>query len=206
MGEHEHKTGFCHPGVVLNILGVKLEENAVICVDVGDCTLWISKCLCLTKANQRTLASMRMGTMGYSIYATMAAAALCSEAQVVGIAGDGGIQMAVNELATLVDMQANVVLIVLVNSKLGRVHNESWGPPDAEKPHGCELVNPDFCVLAEAYGAQGVRLNTDDPQVVSSVLDEALKAKGVFIIELMQHPDVKPFMFKKRMPSRAPPR
>merc|ERR1712224_447941 len=108
-----------------------------------------------------------MGTMGYSIYGALATAATRPKSQNIGIAGDGAFQMASNELATLKQLKATVVFIVFANRKLGRVHNETWGPPDAEKAQGCQIINPDFCLLAEAHGGKGLRLNESDVENVS---------------------------------------
>merc|ERR1712048_785194 len=106
--------------------------------------------------------------------------------------------MASNELATLKQLKATEVFIVFANRKLGRVHNETWGPPDAEKAQGCQIINPDFCLLAEAHGGKGLRLNESDVENVSKVIDEALSTKGITIIEVIQDPDVKPCMHKKK--------
>jgi thiamine pyrophosphate-dependent acetolactate synthase large subunit-like protein len=194
----EISPGYCHPGFVLKHLGELLPKDAIVCVDVGDCALWVGLALCLTGSGQRCLASMRMGTMGYSIYGAIAAAAARPTAQIVGIAGDGATQMATNEFATIVQMQAPVVLIIFINGKLGRVHNETWGPADAEPPQGCGLDNPDFCELAEAYGGKGIRINESDAELVSQAIQDAFACKGLCVIEVIQNPDVRPCMHKRK--------
>jgi thiamine pyrophosphate-dependent acetolactate synthase large subunit-like protein len=196
--EDEISKGFCHPGRVLALLGPKLKEKCTVCIDVGDCALWTSLCLCLNKKGQRGLASLRMGTMGYSICAAMGTAAAKPDEQIVAIAGDGAVQMATTELQTLQQMRVkHVLIIIFVNEKLGRVHNEVWGPADAGKPEGCSISNPDYCLLAEAHGGKGLRLTESDPDLVSKVLDEALSTPGLCILEVKQNPDVKPCMAKK---------
>jgi len=161
-------------------------------------TLWTSLCLCLSKPDQRTLTSMRLGTMGYSLCAALAAGALQPESQLIAIAGDGGMQMSMNELSTLQQLPVrNLVVIVLVNRKLGRVANEVWGPAEAASAAGCELVVPDFCKMAEAHGGVGIRIATSDPDEVSRALDQALACQRLCVLEVMQDPAVKPLMAKR---------
>lgn len=202
---NELTTGFCHPGRVLKLLSPKLAAGSTICVDVGDVTLWTSLCLCLTKPGQRMLASMRLGTMGYALCSAMAACALrgAGEHHIVAIAGDGGVQMSLNELATLQQMQVKqMLLIVFVNKKLGRVKNEVWGPAGVPAPAGCDILAPDFCKLADAYGGTGLRLSSSDPATIEKTLDHALSCSGVCILEVIQDPNVKPLM-TKRMASKT---
>ena len=195
--EREVTAGYCHPGRLLSLLSPRLEEGTVVCVDVGDVTIWTSLCLCLDKPQQRMLASMRLGTMGYSLCAAMAAASLRPDRRVVAVAGDGGIQMSINELATLRQLGVKQLLvIVLVNQVLGRVAHETWGPVGGPPPSGCEILNPDFVKLAQAYGGQGERVATADPNKVEEVLERALAHQGLFILEVVQDPDVKPLMAK----------
>ncbi len=65
--------------------------------------------------------------MGYSLCAALAAGCLRPDSTIVAIAGDGGIQMSINEMATLKQMNIQMLLIVFNNGKLGRVVNEDWG-------------------------------------------------------------------------------
>jgi len=195
---NELTVGFCHPGRVLHMLGPKLGKDATVCVDVGDVTLWVSLCMALDKPGQRLLASMRMGTMGYSVCSAIAAWTLRGQEgqHIVAVAGDGGVQMSINELGTAQQLGARFLLIVLVNKKLGRVANEVWGKPGDPPPGGCEITAPDFCKLAAAYGGTGIRLASSEPSKIEAALDKALACKGVCVLEVIQDPDVKPFMAK----------
>merc|ERR1739848_562041 len=88
-------------------MSAHMKKEDVLCIDTGDVTLWASLCLHLTKGS-RTLTSERFGTMGYSLCAGLAA---CLErgdtGRAVCVAGDGGIQMAINELGTVKQIFAN---------------------------------------------------------------------------------------------------
>jgi len=90
-----------------------------------------------------------------------------------------------------------LVVIVLVNRKLGRVANEVWGPAEAASAAGCELVVPDFCKMAEAHGGVGIRIASSDPDEVSRALDQALACQRLCVLEVMQDPAVKPLMAKR---------
>ena len=123
--------------------------DTVIAVDTGDITLWSSLCLSLPQG-ARVLSSERLGTMGYSLCAGVAATlARPSPARTVVVAGDGGIQMTLVEMSTFMQHKRPgdaLVVIVFDNSMLGRV---AFGFVGSK---GCELEGPDFVALAKAYG------------------------------------------------------
>mmetsp|Transcript_21275 Transcript_21275/g.60379 ORF Transcript_21275/g.60379 Transcript_21275/m.60379 type:complete len:654 (-) Transcript_21275:66-2027(-) len=197
----ELSDGFGHAGQVLHILGTKLSEGATVCVDVGDVTLNTSLCLCLDKPGQRVLASIRMGTMGYSVCGAVAACAhrqAGGKGHVVALAGDGGLQMALNEFGTLAQMGARATVIVFVNNTLGRVEHEKW--PGVDKPAGCGIFAPDFRCLVEAYGGLGLRVAASYPKAVGDALDRALAHPGLSLVEVIMDPHVKPTLHKRREP------
>ena len=86
----------------------RMETNDVLCVDVGDVTLWASLSACLTKG-QRTLSSERLGTMGYGLCAGIVASLIrAGDGRAVVVIGDGGVQMSINELGTAQHLFANL--------------------------------------------------------------------------------------------------
>lgn len=133
--------------------------------------------------------------MGYSICAALAACCVRPDEQVVVTVGDGAFQMSHNEIATLKQMECEKVLIVVLhNGKLGRVHNESWG--NAGEPEGCEIILPDLVKLADAYGCTGKRIATSDLGEIQKLVAECLDTPGITIVDLVQNPDTKPKMHK----------
>jgi thiamine pyrophosphate-dependent acetolactate synthase large subunit-like protein len=185
---------FCHPAAILDALSNArrdptidaVSKDAAICVDVGDITLWASLCLNLT-AGSRTLYSERLGTMGYALCAGVAAVlAKPAPSGAVVLAGDGGFQMSLQELATFQQMKRpgdKLLCIVFDNQVLGRV---AFG---FENARGCDLIGPDYVALCKAYGGDGVRL---DKSVDSeSVIQRALAADGLFLIHVIVDPEVK---------------
>jgi acetolactate synthase I/II/III large subunit len=161
-------------------------RNATVCVDVGDVTLWSSLSLTL-HAGSRTLYSERLGTMGYGLCAGVAAIkASPSPGGAIVLAGDGGFQMSLQELATFQQTKKTgdkLICFVFDNQVLGRV---AFGFDNAA---GCELIGPDYVQLAKAYGGDGVRL--DDTSKASEVVTKAMAAEGLFIVHVWLDPLVK---------------
>lgn len=155
-------------------------------MDVGDVTLWSSLSLSL-QAGSRTLYSERLGTMGYGLCAGIAAIlARPSPAGAVVLAGDGGFQMSLQELATFQQCKRpgdKLICFVFDNQILGRV---AFGFDNAA---GCEFEGPDYVKLAKAYGGEGMRL--DDTNKAGEVVGKALAAEGLFIVHVWVDPMVK---------------
>jgi thiamine pyrophosphate-dependent acetolactate synthase large subunit-like protein len=190
----DESENFCHPAAVLYALSDlrtdpstdKVSRNATVTVDVGDVTLWASLCLKLA-GGSRTLCSERLGTMGYALNAAVAAVFAQPEPSgAVVLAGDGGFQMSLQELATFQQLKRpgdKLLCIILDNGVLGRV---AFGFDSAA---GCDIGGPDYVALAKAYGGDGVFLNNsaEAPKIVK----EALEADGLFVIHVAVDPTVR---------------
>jgi len=163
-----------------------VSRNAAICVDVGDVTLWASLSLCLDQGS-RTLYSERLGTMGYALCAGVAATCCSSEpAAAIVLAGDGGFQMTLQELATFQQHKKpgdKLICFVFDNEVLGRV---AFGFDDAE---GCGISGPDYVALAKAFGGDGVKL--DKTEDCADVVAKAMAAEGLFVVHVWVDPTVK---------------
>eukprot|EP00913_Durusdinium_trenchii_P000029 g25.t2 len=138
-----------------------------------------------------TLSSERLGTMGYGLCAGLVASLVRgSTGRAVVVAGDGGIQMTINELGTAKQVfeessdEHSLVIILLDNSKLGRV---VFGFEGAE---GCDLVsNIDFVMLAKAYGGDGLQVSSCEQ--LEGAMDAAFKSKGIFMLHVLTDPELK---------------
>jgi acetolactate synthase I/II/III large subunit len=126
------------------------------------------------------------GAMGYGVPAAVAAKAVQPERSVVCFAGDGDFLMSGQELATAVQHDLPILVIVVNNSMYGtiRMHQERNYPG---RVVGTELVNPDFAAYARAFGAHGETV-TETSQF-SAALDRALASGGCALIELQIDPD-----------------
>lgn len=209
---------FCHPAVFFDVMGRYLETDSVVCADIGDNSLWLASSLA-AKRGQRFLSSEHLGIMGYSLNSALAASlSALHKANLTGgsvpktlvIAGDGGIQMSLNELATLKDHGAsNVLVVIIVNGRLGRVQNETWGP--RVRADGCHVGSPDFVKLFDAYSyPNGLSISTSDPQVIADTIESGWRSaeqNGCCVVELHQDEHVHPVMHKlsvKHRPDLVP--
>lgn len=211
-------TEYCHPAVFFNVMAKHLDEDSVICADIGDNALWLASSLAATRG-QKFLSSEHLGIMGYAINSGLAASLSSSyksketdksTPKTLIVAGDGGIQMSLNELATLKDHGAkNVLVVVIVNARLGRVQNETWGP--RVRADGCHIGSPDFVKLFDAYSyPNGSILSTSNPEVIAETIESgwnSAKEHGCCVIEIVQDEHVHPVMHKlsiNRRPSLVP--
>ncbi len=148
--------------------------DAIICTEVGQNQMWAAQFYKYDKP-RRWLSSGGLGTMGYGFPAAIGAQLACPDKLVFDIAGDGSIQMNIQELATAVINKLPVKVAILNNRFLGMVRQwqelffkERYSHTDLD-------VVPDFVKVAEAYNAAGLRASK--PDEVMPVLKEALKIK-----------------------------
>ncbi len=147
--------------------------EAIITTEVGQNQMWAAQYFKVNKP-RTFLTSGGLGTMGYGFPAAIGAQVAFPDRLVIDIAGDGSIQMNIQELATAVQHNLPVKVAILNNGYLGMVRQ--WQELFHNKVYyGSRLWewNPDFVKLAEAYGAVGLRATR--PEEVEPVIREALK-------------------------------
>ena len=163
-----------------------LPENAIITTEVGQNQMWAA--LYLKTYKPRTfISSGGLGTMGFGFPAAIGAKVACPDVPVVDIAGDGSFIMTEQDLATSVSEQIPVVVVILNNSMLGMV--AQWQRLFYKRRYFAVNLGkvPDFVKLAEAYGAQGFRVQSIEE--FSSVFKNALKSDVTTIIDVPIHPE-----------------
>lgn len=166
-------------GHVIEAMKTSVPDDAVITVDAGSFASWLH--LKYPFKSTQTLLGSECGAMGMSIPAAVAAAIRYPERQVVALVGDGGALMSGYELATAAGRGLkNLRVIISNNNAYGtiRFHQETHFPG---RTHATDLVNPDFAVLASAFGARGFVI--EDAAAAASVLREAMAHEGVAVIE-----------------------
>ncbi len=174
------------PQFVVETLYELTQGEAIITTEVGQNQMWAAQ-FYHYKYPRSFISSGGLGTMGYGFPAAIGAQLAHPERLVVDIAGDGSIQMNIQELATAVSYDLPVKILILNNGYLGMVRQ--WQELFYDKNYcaTCLHKNPDFVALAKAYGAEGFRITK--PQEVRPVLEEALKIKKPTVIDVWVEPE-----------------
>lgn len=135
--------------------------DAIIVTEVGQHQMWAAQFYEYTKP-RNFLTSGGLGTMGYGLGAALGAKTGCPDRLVINIAGDGCFRMNMNELATAVRHQIPIIQVVINNHVLGMVRQ--WQNLFYEKRYSATILNDavDFVKLAEAMGAEGIRVTTQE--------------------------------------------
>ncbi|MCL4872743.1 biosynthetic-type acetolactate synthase large subunit [bacterium] len=166
--------GKIKPQFVIEKLYELTGGDAIITTEVGQNQMWAAQFFKYDRA-RTFLTSGGLGTMGFGFPAAIGAQIAFPEKTVVDIAGDGSLQMNIQELATAVQYKLPVKVVILNNMVLGMVRQ--WQELFFQKrySHTCISVAPDFVKLAEAYGAVGLRATK--PGEVGAVLEKGLAVK-----------------------------
>jgi len=174
-------------------------DRPVVTTDVGQNQLWTTQFLEI-EGNHQLLTSGGLGTMGYGFPAAIGAQFGNPTKRVFAICGDGGVQMNIQEFATAMHYHLPVTLIVINNGYLGNVRQ--WQQLFYDKRYACtnllmdesaivtrDMIDndefeyvPDFVKLAEAYGAQGIRVTKVEELEAAFTTADAFK-KGPTLIE-----------------------
>ncbi len=168
------------PQYVVEKLYELTKGQAIITTEVGQNQMWAAQYYHFDRPNH-FITSGGLGCMGFGLPAAIGAQMACPDKLVVDIAGDGSIQMNIQEMATAVQSGLPVKVVILNNAYLGMVRQ--WQELFYEKRYACTGMDcaPDFVKLAEAYGAMGLRATK--PEEVEAVLKEGLSAPGPVIMD-----------------------
>ncbi|MCP4390105.1 MAG: thiamine pyrophosphate-binding protein, partial [Gammaproteobacteria bacterium] len=170
---------------IIHALRKQLPQNAIVCNGAGNNTGWLHRFF--RYREYRTQLAPTSGTMGYGLPAAIAAKLRYPERYVVAFTGDGDFMMNGQELATAMQYQANIIVIVVNNGIYAtiRMHQEREYP---ERVIGTDMVNPDFVRLAEAHGAHGERVISTDE--FEPAFERCLAAAKPALIEIRLNPDI----------------
>ncbi len=148
--------GKIKPQYVVEKLYEATKGDAIVTTEVGQNQMWAAQFFKYDKP-RTFLSSGGLGTMGFGFPAAIGAQIACPGKTVLGIAGDGSLQMNIQELATAVQYKLPIKIAILNNMVLGMVRQWQEFFYDKRYSHTCVSVAPDFVKLAEAYGAIGMR-------------------------------------------------
>jgi acetolactate synthase-1/2/3 large subunit len=174
------------PQHVVETLYQLTEGKAIITTEVGQNQMWAAQYYHFDYPNA-FISSGGLGTMGFGLPAAIGAQVAYPDRLVVDIAGDGSIQMNIQELATAVSYNLPVKIVILNNGYLGMVRQ--WQEMFYEKrySHSNITQTPDFVKLAEAYGAVGLRATS--PKDVDAVLRKGLDTEGCVVMDFHVEPE-----------------
>jgi acetolactate synthase-1/2/3 large subunit len=167
-------------GEVMNLLNELTDGNAVIVSDVGQHQMVACR---YAKFNQSrsNVTSGGLGTMGFGLPAAMGAKLGAPERTVVCISGDGGFQMTLQELGTIMQNNIDVKIIILNNHFLGMVRQ--WQELFNERRYSfTDIESPDFVMLAKSYHIEGQKVS--ERNKLKSALKEMLEHNGAYLLEV----------------------
>ncbi|MCX5701079.1 MAG: biosynthetic-type acetolactate synthase large subunit [Candidatus Omnitrophica bacterium] len=173
------------PQYILEQLWDLTKGDAIICTEVGQSQMWA--CQWYNHLEPRSwISSGGLGTMGFGFPAAMGAKIGVPGKEVFNIAGDGSIQMNIQELATCVANKINVKVLIFNNGFLGMVRQ--WQELFYKKRYSyTPITSPDFVKLAQSYGAVGIRVTKKND--VRKALQKAIKTDKTVFVEFIIEPE-----------------
>ena len=180
------RNGTLKPQYVIERIFDITEGNAIITTEVGQNQMWTAQFYKFLKP-RTFLTSGGLGTMGFGFPAGIGAQVAFPDSLVIDIAGDGSIQMNIQELATAVQYGLPVKVVILNNGYLGMVRQ--WQELFYEKRYTWTHMQyaPDFVKVAEAYGAAGFRIEKEED--VDTILREAFQDKRPAFVDVLVNPE-----------------
>lgn len=168
-------------GEVVNLVSEATNGDAIVVTDVGQNQMMGSK---YSKYNQTRslITSGGLGTMGFGLPAAIGAKIGAPERTVCLYVGDGGIQMTIQELGTILAYDIDVKIVLLTNNVLGMVRQ--WQDLFFDKRFSeTDLINPNFVKLAEAYGIKSRKVS--ERKDLQCAVDEMIAHKGAYLLEVI---------------------
>ncbi|MFA6383861.1 MAG: biosynthetic-type acetolactate synthase large subunit [Candidatus Omnitrophota bacterium] len=177
--------GKINPQYVIEQINEVTQGSAIVCTEVGQHQMWAAQWY--KALHPRSfISSGGLGTMGFGFPAAMGAKMGCPDKTVFDIAGDGSIQMNIQELATCVCNKIPVKVVILNNGYLGMVRQ--WQELFYKRRYSHTIMyNPDFVKVAEAYGGVGIRVTKKEE--VRPAIEKAIATDNVVFIDIHVEPE-----------------
>lgn len=167
-----------HPAAVVRAIQNTVDDEAVICLDTGDHTVWFGRVFRPTR--QRVLVSGKWRSMGFGLPAALAAKIERPQARVLALVGDGGLAMGLADFLTAVKYNLNITVVVMNNGSLAMEKNKMLAGGLA--PEGTSLMNPDFAGFATSCGGRGFKVEHSDR--LANTLREAFNSERPCIVDI----------------------
>lgn len=177
--------GPLQPGEIITFLRKRLPQDAIITNGAGNFATWPNRFY--HYRHYRSMLAPISGSMGYGVPAAIAAKLTYPERMVVAFAGDGDFLMTGQELATAAQEKVAIIVILINNGMYGtiRMHQEMHHPG---RISATTLQNPDFVLLAQAYGAYGERITYTEQ--FEAGFERAVASGRSAVLELVLDPEV----------------
>jgi len=173
------------PQYVIQQICEATQYDAIIVTGVGQHQMWAAQHFIYTKPNS-LISAGGLGPMGFELPAAMGAKVGCPEQVVWCIAGDGGFQMTIQELATITQENIAIKIAIINNGYLGMVRQ--WQELFYQRRYvDTKLWNPDFVKIAEAYDIPGVRVKRREE--IIPAIQKAMDYPGPFLIDFVVEPE-----------------
>jgi len=191
-GSGAWRDGLLSADYVIERLGELTGHEATYVADVGQHQMWLAR-YCGFRRPASHLSSGGLGTMGYAVPAAMGAALGRPEHETWAVCGDGGFQMTLQELATLIQDRIPVKIALMDNKKLGMIRQ--WQEIIyAGNYHSSSLLGPDYAKLAGAYGIPAFRAKTPDEVDAAIRGAQAVDGPALVWFEIAESQNVFPMM------------
>ncbi len=177
--------GKINPQYVIEQIAEVTQGDAIIATEVGQHQMWAAQWYKVLHPRS-FISSGGLGTMGFGFPAAMGAKMGCPDKTVFDIAGDGSIQMNIQELATCVCNKIPVKVAILNNGYLGMVRQWQELFYKHRYSHTC-MFNPDFVKVAEAYGGVGIRVTKKED--VKPAIEKAIATDNVVFLDFHVEPE-----------------
>ncbi len=177
---------YVNPQKLIETIDSLTEDDTIIVTDVGQHQLWAAQFYKFKKP-RTLLTSGGLGTMGYSLGASIGAKLGKPASTVVMFAGDGGFHMNLSELATVASYGVNIKMFIMNNSVLGMVRQWQKIYHDGRFSDTEPRRKTDFVKVAEAFGVKACRINCNDD--IESVVKDALAYDGAVLVDCRISPD-----------------
>ena len=183
----EHPWRYDHPGqaiyapLFLKQLSDRKPASAVVTTDVGQHQMWTAQHMQFTRP-ENFITSSGLGTMGFGVPAAVGAQMARPDDMVICVSGDGSFMMNVQELGTIKRKKLPVKIVLLDNQRLGMVRQWQQLFFDGRYSETNLSDNPDFLMLASAFGIAGQRITRKDQ--VDAALDALLNSEGPYLLHV----------------------
>jgi acetolactate synthase-1/2/3 large subunit len=168
-------------GEVIDVMNELTGGNAIIVTDVGQHQMVACRYAKFTESKSN-ITSGGLGTMGFSLPAAIGAKFGAPDRTVIAIIGDGGFQMTLQELGTIMQTKINVKILILNNQFLGMVRQ--WQQLFHDKRYSfVDIESPDFVMVAKGYGIEGSKISKREE--LKPGLSAMLNHNGSYLLEVM---------------------